>query len=69
VKNHERDAINLADMLRLGWLTGRGSPRRRPGSCGSWAAIGPSSSSGARGLKAQAQAVMAKDGVLRAMGR
>ena len=34
VKNNERDAIDLADMLRLGWLPRRGSPRRRPGAAG-----------------------------------
>jgi hypothetical protein len=70
VKNDERGAIDLADMLRLGWLAGRGSPRRRPGSCGSWAAIGPKLVILRSGLKAQVHAVMAKEGVLtlRAMG-
>jgi transposase len=37
VKNDVRDATDLADLLRR-----RGSPRRRPGSCGSWSGTGPS---------------------------
>jgi transposase len=35
VKNDEKDAADLADLLRMGRLPKRGSPRRRSGSCGS----------------------------------
>jgi transposase len=51
VKNDERDAIDLADMLRLGRLPEAWMPRRRPASCGSWCATGPSSSACGRGSR------------------
>jgi transposase len=43
VKNDERDAIDLADMLRLGGCPRRGLHLRRSGSCASWSATAPSS--------------------------
>jgi transposase len=51
VKNDERDAIDLADMLRWVGFPRRGSPRRRLGSCGSWCATGPSSWRCGRGTR------------------
>jgi hypothetical protein len=51
VKNDERDAIDLADMLRLGRLPEAWIAPPRPGSCGSWCATGPSSSLSARGSR------------------
>ena len=42
VKNDERDATDLVDLLRLGRLARPGSLRRPSGSCGSWSATGPS---------------------------
>ena len=42
VKNDERDAADLVDMLRwVGWRR-RGSRHRRRESCGSWCATAPS---------------------------
>jgi transposase len=51
VKNDERDAIDLVDMLRLGWLPEAWIARRRPGSCGSWRATGPGSLACGRGSR------------------
>jgi transposase len=71
VKNDERDAIDLADMLRLGWLpkgVDRPAGDREVRELVRYRAklVGLRS-----GLKAQVHAVMAKEGVLtpRAMGR
>ena len=50
VKNDERDANDLVDLLRWAVWRRRGSPRRRCGSCGrwsgtasSWSGCGPAS--------------------------
>jgi transposase len=51
VKNDERDAKDLADLLRMGRLPEAWTPRRRSGSCGSWCATGPSWSACGRGAK------------------
>ena len=48
VKNDERDAIDLADLLRLGRLADRGSRRRQCGRCARLCAIEPSLSSSVR---------------------
>ena len=65
VKNDERDARDLADLLRLGSpARRRGSHRRRCVRHESWSAIERSWCSCAVGLKAQVHAVMAKEGVL-----
>jgi hypothetical protein len=42
VKNDEPDAGDLVDLLRLGRLARRSSPRRDFGSCVSWSATGQS---------------------------
>jgi hypothetical protein len=71
VKNDERDAIDLADMLRLGWLpkgVDRPAGDREVRELARYRAklVGLRS-----GLEAQVHAVMAKEGVLtlRAIGR
>ena len=41
VKNDQRDASDLADLLRMGVCRTRGSRRRRRGNYGSWCGTGP----------------------------
>ena len=41
VKNDQRDAADLADLLRMGACRTPGSRHRKPGSCGSWCGTGP----------------------------
>jgi hypothetical protein len=42
VKNDERDAADLADLLRMGRYRSPGSPHPRRGSCGAGCGIAPS---------------------------
>ena len=41
VKNDQRDAADLADLLRMGRLPHAWSRHRKPGSCESWCGTGP----------------------------
>ena len=62
VKNDQRDAADLADLLRMGRLPHAWIAPPETRSCGSWCGTGPNWSRCDPDVKAEVHAVLAKGG-------